>query len=715
VTTPLRRRIAPGDDSGATLVFALVIVTVVALVVGAILGFADTSLRTTVALRAQAASAATADGAAQAAINTLRLGTYDNDTSSATLPNCFGTTGTPGTQDAGKTLVLSNLVPGSTGSAANSAAVRCDPDPATGATGGLVPITAQNKPGNAIQTLSTNGGEKGLNVQANSPTIPFNVYGGIVSNSNIVVTNGTLQSNTTVYAHTGCTGTIVSTPAAVCNTPTAADPNYASEATTVPPYQATPAVAAASCPGKIVTFQPGYYDDASALSSLMAGGGANPCQGSVWWFTPGTYYFDFHNSGSHQWLVKDGQLIAGTPTDTSGTVLVQPQHPATVPGACENPITSTTAQGVQFIFGGDSQVQIAGSADAEICGTYHTDRPPIAVYGQKTGVQTPVTLTGASATTVTTDATAGFAAAGGTLASAAAAADGTSDTYTAPSSGGTAHLTLSPYLSGPSLPAGTIVTKAVVRVVYGASDTATNNTSRSVTLTPTDAGGTAGAALPAHTITKSAQAAGTTQSVDVTSDLAPVVKAKGLSQLQVGYGTTMPGGKTERVDAVLVDLTYTVPAFRGETTAAVPGNCLAATYTGTSGGQCAVISTGPSYSGRFYLQGTTYTPLAPIDIALSNITEQVLRFGVVSRVLWLKETGSISYQGPVIEIPDNSPGYGMGDTVIYLSVTVCPGTSTCAYDAAKISLRARVYIHDPTGAPVAGSRQMVVQSWAVQR
>jgi hypothetical protein len=164
-----------------------------------------------------------------------------------------------------------------------------------------------------------------------------------------------------------------------------------------------------------------------------------------------------------------------------------------------------------------------------------------------------------------------------------------------------------------------------------------------------------------------------------------------------------------------LDLTYTVPTFRGETTAAVSNNCLASTYTGTSGGQCAVISTGPSYSGRFYIQGTTYTPLAPIDIALSSITEQVLRFGVVSRVLWLKETGSISYNGPVIEIPDNSPGYGVGDTVVYLWVTVCPASATCTYDPTKVALRARVYIHDPTGTPVAGARQMAVQSWAVQR
>ena len=50
--TPKTRR---SDDSGAALILALVFITVVAVVVAVVLSFADSSFRTTMALRDQAA------------------------------------------------------------------------------------------------------------------------------------------------------------------------------------------------------------------------------------------------------------------------------------------------------------------------------------------------------------------------------------------------------------------------------------------------------------------------------------------------------------------------------------------------------------------------------------------------------------------------------------------------------------------------------------
>src|SRR5438309_704141 len=81
-----------------------------------------------------------------------------------------------------------------------------------------------------------------------------------------------------------------------------------------------------------------------------------------------------------------------------------------------------------------------------------------------------------------------------------------------------------------------------------------------------------------------AVAAGTS-TVDLTSALAASIHATGLTGLSVAYSTQVGMGVTESVDALLLDLTYTAPAFRGETTASVPGNCLAAAYTGGSAGQ----------------------------------------------------------------------------------------------------------------------------------
>ena len=696
MTAPRRRRSIRNDDSGAVLILALVIITVIALVVGGLLSFGDTSLRTTVAVRAQATTAATADGAAQAALNTLRRNSYNNDSLSSSNPHCFGT-GTDETTP-GVWLKLPNVVPGST------ALVQCEPQPGTGVDGGLVPISESNKPGNAILTLGQVAGEDGLNVKALNTSLPFSVHGGIVSNSNINVTSGTLETNTTVFAHTGCSGTIVSSPPPVCDAPTLADPDYTPDTTTVPAYRPVPANVTGNCPGGVVTFQPGYYDDAAALSDLMSGNGA--CKHSVWWFQPGQYYFDFHNTaGTHQWLIKDGQLIAGTPTGTLPAALTPPPNPATVPGACESPINNDEAVGVQFIFGGDSQLQVAGSADAEICGTYHEDQPPLAVYGLKDGVATLDAIPDASATSVTG---AQFTPpSGGDLASGlAAAGDGKAATWTKTGNGqATATLSLSAFTPGPSatVPAGSILASARLRLVYGTA----NGTNRSITVTPSSGGSAA-----AFDVNVGTNVANSTQTIDLTASLAPTVHENGYTGLALNYSAKMNGSGTESIDAVLLDLEYTVPTFRGQTTTAVPGNCLAKPYSGGSGGQCAVLSTSTAYSGHFYIQGTTYTPIAPIDLTLSNITQQVMRFGVVARSLWLKETGSVSYIGPVIELPDDSLGYGLQGTVVYLTVFVCPPASPCTAAAhpAQPSLRARVFIQDPYG-----GRRLLVQSWAVRR
>jgi len=93
----------------------------------------------------------------------------------------------------------------------------------------------------------------------------------------------------------------------------------------------------------------------------------------------------------------------------------------------------------------------------------------------------------------------------------------------------------------------------------------------------------------------------------------------------------------------------------------------------------------------------------------------VLRFGVISRTLWVKETGSIAYISPVIEIPDNSTTYGPGGTVVYLNAYVCEAAATCSTATGKLGLRARVVIYDPSGSPNPPARQVLVQSWAMQR
>lgn len=712
-----RRRLDTADETGAALVLALILITVVALVVSAMLSFSNTSVRVTVAVRSQAAGIYGSDGAAQAAITALRRSAFNNNTSSPTYPKCFGAGATD------DTLTLNNFYPGTTGSAASSAVVKCTPDPNTGAAGGLVQITTANKPGNAILTLGTNPAEDGLNVKPLSNSIPFTVHGGVVSDSNIRVTNGTLQSNTYVLAHTGCSGTIVSSPPANCASATAADPNYSSEAGgVVPPYRTVPT----SCPGspRVVTFQPGYYDDAQALSALMNGVGSNPCKGSIWWFTPGTYYFDFHNTsnpllgGGDVWTIKDGRLIAGTPVNSAGVVISKPTSSSTIPGACQNPIKDDAAVGVQFIFGGDSRVQLSSTADAEICASYHSDRPPVAVYGLKSGSESPV----ASAVTKLSSVPSSDPATFGTTATVANLVD--SDTLAASwTRTGTnvqnGTFTVDGFTPASTVPAGSVLNSATLSVTYQNTANATGDT-RTVQLTPRSAAGTAGTPFTV-TLPSNSNTGKQTAAVDLfgggTSALATAFHDLGYSGATAAYTVQNKHAGVETVDTIQLTFGYTPPAFRSEDSTISGGNCLTSTYTGATGGGCAVLTTsvGASYKGNFYIQGTTYVPKAVIDLTLNNITAQVLRFGVISRSLWVKETGSITYSGPVIEIPDNSTGFGPGGTVVYLDVYLCEAAASCSVDASKLRLRAKVLIYDPTTVPNPPARQITIQSWSVQR
>ena len=258
----VRRRLDPADDTGATLVLALILITVVAVVVGVMLSFTDTSVRVTVAVRTQAASNYASDGAAQAAITALRRSPFNNDTTSVTYPKCFGSTA-----KSGDTLVLHDFFPGGTGVAAASAAVQCTPDPTPSP-----PAPGHRSPGqparNAILTLSTNPSEDGLNIQANNKSVPFTVHGSVVSNSNVSVNErGSLQSNASVHAHTGCSGSILSTPApAGCTAAPVADPNYAPAAGDGARLPGRSRQHGGELrPRRVVTFRPGYYDDAAAL------------------------------------------------------------------------------------------------------------------------------------------------------------------------------------------------------------------------------------------------------------------------------------------------------------------------------------------------------------------------------------------------------------------------------------------------------------------
>jgi hypothetical protein len=162
----------------------------------------------------------------------------------------------------------------------------------------------------------------------------------------------------------------------------------------------------------------------------------------------------------------------------------------------------------------------------------------------------------------------------------------------------------------------------------------------------------------------------------------------------------------ERIDSLRLELTFVPPAFRGAS------GCVTNTpYLGggEAAANCSLVTAVNNSGNQFYVQGTTYAPKAALDITLNNAAEQVFRFGVISRSLWVKETGSFSYSGVVIEVPDDSPGFVFS---MYLTVYICPKSATCTPAGSPV-LRSKVALvdSDPT-TPHAGARQVTILSWS---
>jgi len=697
----MRRRSFKRDDSGAALVLVLILVTVFAIGLSALMSFSDTSVRTTIQLRQQAAVSYNADGAIQAAINNLRQSTY----SDVTAP-CFGGT---------DTLVLPNFY------GADSAAVKCSGDANSGVLIQCPRLSNCNRPGSAILTLGNVAGEDGIRIDQPTGSI-FKVKGRVYSNSNINVNNGTLQTTTTTFGVNGCSGTIVSPAGLYCpytgsppcfyagTQPCGADPGVLPAISTAPVYRPVPTC---SGPGSLVTFLPGYYDDAVGLSNLMSSGGG--CKDSTYWFAPGPYYFDFHNPGlwggtpgGDVWTVDSGYLVAGQPcaphaVGTPCTVVGAPPVPAVIPGACANPIDNPNfgvQAGVQFIFGGDSQFLVK-SGQAEICGTYSQTDLPLAVYGLKSGVATPVPATGVNTLKMTSVVSAGNFTNPANITD----PDGSLATWANTLGGSrTGTVAVGGFTPSSAVPAGSIVNSATLRVVRGNTNAA-NSDSTSVTITPT-AGSPITVPLPSHN--DSSMHSESINLLTLSTAFASLVHSNGYAGATMTYSATVNHRDTEKLDSIQLDLRYTPPAFRAQDTTSVPGNCLVATpYTGT-GAPCALVKSDGSPSNQIYIQGTTYAPKAALDITLNNAAEQVFRFGVIGRSVWVKETGSFSYTGPVIEVPDDSPGFGFA---VYLTAYVCPNSSTCSATGSQ-RLRAKVALVDGA-AP--GQRQVVILSWNSSR
>lgn len=370
-----RLRAVAGEETGAALVFALIIVTVIALVAAGVLTLGDTGMRSTVAMRERASISYAGDAAAEVALNQLRR---DNFNGSST--GC----------DSSTTEVLSNFYPATATAPGASAAVTCTPDQ-----NASLYSPANSSPGTALLALAV-GSEVGIQLDSES-NASFKVRGSIYSNSsiNFVGTKSKLENvaaNSYAYAINGCTPSLrlivaagtdkdcVHIPAANENRGkdpgTVAGHGLSFNAPTVsgsaqtPPGCGTPAQGPYHLP-------PGLYTSAAALNTLLGCGG-----GSVIHLTPGTYVFDFPSS-EPVWDISKGFLVGGT---TVGPLTTSP----TLPGSCVNPgsAAATTSSGVKLVFGGLSQLRLSNAGSIELCASNSASGPPMVVYGLKTAVGT---------------------------------------------------------------------------------------------------------------------------------------------------------------------------------------------------------------------------------------------------------------------------------------------------------------------------------------
>ncbi|WP_028656946.1 hypothetical protein [Nocardioides sp. J54] len=705
----LRRRTL--GDSGTVLIIALLITTVIAVVVGALLTRGEGSLRASVQLRQVAGQTYAADGAANVAINALRTGyspgavedenwVYTNGRikSDETLPyeGCFGWDAADEPIDG---ILLADIYPASKSSdlADTSAYVRCTPEYDTGDRGPVVPINSSNKPGYAIVTLGGNVAE----VTGKDPGLV--VKGGIYANGSVTGKVNVIAGG--IRATGSCNGAQVVASPKNCNSgPPIPDPNYNPEIAAVPAWVKPPT----GCTDDVAVFSPGYYDSASELNAAT-----NLC--GTLWFKPGNYYFDFHNdacanvcpsslfgSGGNVWTINNKKIVAGTP-EGGGNL---PSSP-TIPGACVNPIDSVDAVGVQFVFGGSSRMYVDQNSEIEFCGTYHPDRPPIVFYGLKTGsTPAPASANALVATTIEspggfTNATAGRvnAADGGQPVDASKVA-----TWNNTGSGAqTTTLSLGGFTPTTPVPPGAIVTSATLRVTH--ADSANNPSARVAIKVNGASTYTTQVNLPTHTANSTdGGAAGLAITGASLTDLQKQVREFGYSGATVDYVAGMRNAGTAHLDAISLDLTYYVPVLRGEV-----GTCV-------GNGTCWLIDMKQGNAkNQIYFQGTTYVPLADVRLLVGNFNTEIMRFGLIANRLdmgfW---NGNSSQTEPVIEIPDNSPGFGVKSTVVQLEIFVCPNSGSCS-DSGTPALTTRVQLWDPDGSPTKNERSIRILSWSHNR
>jgi len=694
------------DEDGAMLIIALIIITSVAVVTGALLTQGSANFRATAALRGVAGTSYSADTAAKVAVNNLRLGakapgwvvpTFPGPwtdwvyTDNADGAGCFGADGSL----PRNSLELRNLYPKAGDQTADSSArVECSVVPGTGIFGaglgvGIDDPDPTDSFARALTTVGTTGTWQGMTLKplgaGNTAAMP--VRGGIASKSYVNVTNGALVTDGYVKAEGACTGVIVSNPAKACNQPGSVPMPVAPAPplTAVPGYQNLNSVT--GC-----IFQPGFYNNAAALSAKV-----NACSPAR--FASGQYYFDF----------RDEERGTGQNALNITTTLVGGEYVGTtIPGACKSPILNDPIPGVQFVFGGTSRITVGDTARVELCGPSNGGEPPITIYQEQSGsTEAATTLAPASAgvaaqltgnvsgdkwtagsvTPTTTPAT--------TARAAIAAADASNVTWTIGSNNDDVGVDLRDFTGLASIPAGADVISASLQVKYVKSS-----------LKPLQV--TVDSQTPAGVTVGAPDATGWGQA-DLASQLRALLAGGAFDATKPSIQLRMMDGNkddTLTIDAVRLTVTYVPPSLR------------------KSQDDQIIYAPGGNFHGVFVVQGATFAPNGYVDLDPGSFDTALVafRWGLVASGVNLKAQPSQQFGYPLVSMPVAGKGVGNKVTVVDLKVSVCVEQATCATGGTH-ALTVRVMITDPPytawgsgpARPEPGRRKVEILSWSEQR
>lgn len=639
------------DDTGAALLIALGFVALFGLMIGAILGFSDTSLRATETVQTQRENVYAADGAVEATIAAMRndanMGRFGGAACDQTVPDLNG----------------------------HSVVVTCTAHTNSGVGGGI------GGTGDAIITKS--GSEFGIYRDANG-SLP--VGGNIRSNSTILLGGGaTIAATGDVSAPGACDAGVTAGPGKTrdCG---------AGTITSVPSYTPASGTGTAThtpclAQGTVVKFEPGTYNSAAALNNLMSTG--SPCAQSLFYFKPGVYTFNFP-VGDDEWLINDANLniLGGAPLGftlpsdaLAPTTLKATLLGFTFPGACDE-----AQQGVQFIFTGTSRMN-STAGTTELCGRWNGSDPPISVYGSTNVLQSAtLTPTGFTTPTAFTNVNPGAFTIGD---------GGTAKTVPTLGRNVTGAVTLTGFAQT-TIPAGSAIQSVGVRVAHregnGGSGSGNNDDFGSGTVTLVSGSGTC-----SDSLTKKLNLA--TETLNGLNGC--LSSASSFSNIKVTYSVTAKNANNNNklddfLDGVAIDVTYANNGL------APASGCITNPGYSTSGADathCPVFRITGGNNSHMAMHGMLYAPEGVVDMNASAGSMQGYTRGIVARNLRANITPSITFP---FNISTPAPVGGVPtDRIVDLVATI----------DGVVKLQATVSFHDQ---PAAGT-SVTIESWKVVR